>query len=119
MMKLVIKTILIVGVCSLSQMLFPWWSVVVSALVVNAMIPTKARDSFLAGFIGVGLLWLAYAGYLHYKGGVLLSAKITELLHLKFPLFLFIITAFIGGMTGGLGALSGYYLRAFFEKSKA
>ena len=90
----------------------PWWSIAIAAFVTVLLIPLGSGRAFVAGFAGVFLLWFLLALWIDVKNQHILSKKIAEI----FPLggssiAIILITAFIGALVGGLGALSGSYLR--------
>jgi hypothetical protein len=62
----------------------------------------------LAGLIGVGTLWLAMAIYIDYSTHSILTEKINKLL----PLNAFLLTTLVGGLVGGLSALSGALVKS-------
>ncbi|MBD0260643.1 MAG: hypothetical protein ICV83_33410, partial [Cytophagales bacterium] len=53
--------------------------------------------------------WAATALVIHLRNEGILTAKIAGLFALPFPVLLIAITALIGGLVGGLAALSGFY----------
>lgn len=89
-----------------------WWSFAVVALLVALLIHQKPWKAFLAGFSGLFILWFALAFWMDFGNDGVLSAKIASLLPLGGSKWaLLIVTAFIGGLVAGFGALSGSYLR--------
>lgn len=90
-----------------------WWSIALAAFVVAAFIRQTPLMAWLSGFLGIFLLWAVLASWIDVKNQGILSLKIAEL----FPLggsvaMLILITAFIGAIVGGMGALTGSFLRA-------
>ncbi len=110
-MKLIVKVILIALLAYILQMFLPWWAIAISSFVVNAIIHTKAGSSFLAGFLGVFVLWFIAAWRIDAKTDSLLTQKMAELFFVNEPLLLILITAFIGGLVGGLAGLAGSTLK--------
>ena len=117
-MKFILKVILIAALAYLMELFLPWWAVVLSGFLVGALIPTAGYNSFLSGFLGVGMLWLIFAFALHNNSDGLLTTKIAEVFPLGEPVFLLLICALIGGLAGGLGALSGSQFYRLFAKEK-
>ena len=112
-MRLLIK-ILIVSVLSYyGQMLFPWWIVVIAPGLVSLFLHSKSSSSFVSGFLGVGLVWFVLAWYTHEKTEGVLSEKIASLFSLSDAIHLIVLTGLVGGLAGGLGALTGTQLRLF------
>ncbi len=106
-MKL-IYTILGIGIISyFSESLGPWWTGVVVAFLVAAIVQLKPAAAFLAGFIGLGLAWGIAAGIADAENSGILSARIGEMLGGLPGMSLVPITALFGAVLGGLGALSG------------
>lgn len=95
-----------------------WWFFAVIAFLVALMIHQAAGKAFLAGFLGLFLLWSGLALWLDIKNESILSAKIAKLLPLGGSVVaLILITGLLGGLIAGLAALSGSYLRAPGKKS--
>jgi hypothetical protein len=89
-----------------------WWSVAIAAFVVAALIRQTPGKSWLAGFLGVFLLWAIIAWWIDVQNQSILSQKIARLIPLGGSTFLLIlVTAFIGALVAGFGALTGSYLR--------
>lgn len=112
-MKFVISIILI-ALLSYATGLFaalPWYSFVFCAFIVAVAIPQHPLKSLMAGFIALFLLWGLMALWMDMKNQHILSTKVAALLKLGTNYSLLIIlTAFIGGLLGGLAALSGSFL---------
>lgn len=109
-MRFVIQVLLIVTGGFLAESIFPWWTIAVIAFMVCALLPASGFRSFLAGFMGTGLLWLAGALFYSISTDFILTEKVAKLMQLGSPGSLIVITALVGGLVGGLGALSGSQL---------
>ena len=111
-MKLLVA-ILLTGLLALVLGVWlPWWSIAVASLLIGLLIPQRAAKAFLAGFLGIFLLWAIYAFIKDSRNDGLLSAKIAEVLPLGGSSFLLIlVTAIIGGLVGGFGGMTGSFLR--------
>jgi len=91
----------------------PWWSFVITNLIVAAAIPQKPILSFLSGALGVGLLWMTLAIILDQGNDHILSTKVAQILPLKGSYVLLItITSIVGALLGGLASLTGSFVRA-------
>lgn len=89
-----------------------WWIVAVAAFLVAILIPLPPLRSFLNAFIAVFLLWLAITFFVDVQNDHILANRMSELiLKTRHPIVIGIISALIGGITAGLGGLSGSYLR--------
>ncbi len=92
---------------------FNWWIIAVAAFIVAVLVHQRAWKAFLAGFLGVFILWAALAWWIDMKNEHVLSKRIAEVLPLGGSSFLLIlVTALIGALVGGLGGMSGSYLRS-------
>lgn len=90
----------------------PWWSFVVSSLVVSMAIHQKPSKAFLSGFLGLFLLWAGMAFLKDLGNEHILSAKVAQILPLGGSYFvLILVTGLVGGLVSGLAALTGSYLR--------
>ena len=111
-MKLLAAVILTALLSFATGLYLPWWSIAIGAFVSVLLIPLASRRAFLAGFLGVFLLWFLLALWIDIKNQHILSKKIAEIFPLGGSSFaIILVTAFIGALVGGLGALSGSYLR--------
>jgi len=117
-MKVAIKIILIATLAYLVEVYLPWWSVVVVAFIVNALIFTKGSPSFLSGFLGVGLLWIILAWNIDAANASLLSSRVSQLFPIQGTLAILVLTFLVGGLAGGFGALAGSHLRNLIKKKK-
>jgi hypothetical protein len=89
----------------------PWWSFAVSSLVVSVAIRQRPGKSFLAGFLGLFLLWAGMALIKDAANEHILSAKVATILPLGGSyLVLILVTGIVGGLVSGLAALTGSYL---------
>jgi hypothetical protein len=106
--------------CGIIQLFLPWWTLTLAAALVAMLHKSgNRRDAFWAGFWGVALLWLGYVLLIEVQSRAILSPKLAALLHLPaYPPSAWIVTALLGGITGGLGALTGYYLKRIFVKER-
>jgi len=90
----------------------PWWSFVVTNLIIAVALPIKPAQSFLAGAIGVGALWAGLAFGIDLANNHILSTKVAQILPLGGSyIALIIITAFVGALLGGLASLTGSFVR--------
>ena len=111
-MKFLRHFIIILVASFIAQQLFPWWSMAVIAFIASLVMGRSAFESFAAGFLAVGLLWLVMSLYVDWASGSTLSSKIAILFPVKTTFLLRLVTMLIGGVTAGLASLSGYSLKA-------
>jgi len=107
-MKFLFQILAVVIVCFLLQSFLPWWSMAVGSFAMGYLFNNGGSKSFLAGVLGVGLLWFTMSYYIDQTTHSILSEKVGKLL----PVNPFLLTALIGGLVGGLSALTGAWLRA-------
>ncbi len=110
-MKLLIAIIIIIITVGLGQMISPWWILLPIVALVTGGMDLKPWKGFIAGFIGVALLWGVYAIVLNTSNDGILAERIGKLFGGISPMLLILITALLGGIVGGLSGLTGSYGR--------
>jgi small-conductance mechanosensitive channel len=97
----------------------PWWTIAVSAFIVAVLIHQPPARSFLSGFLGIFILWLALSWYIDVANDGILASRIAVLLPLGGSVFMLIfVTAIVGALVGGLGALTGCLLRKLSQNGR-
>jgi len=110
-MKFIITTLLIALLSFVSGLYLPWWGFALAAFLVSALIPQRPGISFLAGFLGLFLLWTLLSWTMDAPNNSILSGKIAVLLPLGgSTVLLILITALVGALVGGGAALTGSYI---------
>jgi len=90
----------------------PWWSFVVTNLMIAIALPIKPLQSFFAGALGVGAFWGGLAFGIDMANNHILSSKVAQILPLGGSyIALIIVTAFVGALLGGLASLTGSFVR--------
>jgi hypothetical protein len=102
-MKFLYQTIATVIGCLAVQYFLPWWTIALVAFGFGYFFNNKGSISFLAGFVGVGILWLIMAYTIDASTHSILTEKINKL----FPLNVFVMMVLVGGLVGGFAALTG------------
>lgn len=115
-MKFFTKLVLIALIGFIGQLFLPFWIVAIAGILVSLMIKTNGLSSFFSGFIGVFILWLVSAFFINQGTDGILSEKMISIIPVGSVTVLIIVTAFIGGLVGGFGALTGSMLSATFSK---
>ncbi len=110
---------LILALSFVLQFFLPWWIIAPVAFGLSLWKSTSARQAFLAGFSAIFFLWAAMALVIHLRNEGILTAKIAALFSLPFPSLMILVTALIGGLVGGIAALSGFYWKQFLKPSPA
>lgn len=118
-MKLIIRILLIASMAYLFSFYLPWWIVMIVSGIVSAIIYSSGVSAFIAGFLGVGVVWFGYSFLLDYADESFFSNKIIELFPFENSIMLILISGVIGGLAGGFGALVGHTFRGLFEKKKS
>lgn len=111
-MKFTTAALLTAILSFISGLFLPWWGIALVSLAVAAMVHQKAWKAFLAGFLGIFVLWAGLAWWIDMKNNSVLSQKVASILPLGGSAWaLILVTGFIGGLVGGFAALAGSYLR--------
>jgi hypothetical protein len=99
-----------------AQSFLPWWSIAVVAFLVGVWQSESALKSFTYGTAAVTLLWLIYAGYQNQQNGGLISEAVGKMLGGVSGTNLLIGTGLIGGIVGGIAAMTGTFFRQLLAK---
>ncbi len=92
--------------------ILPWWSFAITSFIIAIAIHQKAGKAFLAGFLGLFLLWSIIAILIDSANDHILATKVAAILPLGGSYWvLILLTGLIGGLVSGLAALTGSYLR--------
>lgn len=96
----------------------PWWGFVCVSFLVALVIHQVPSRAFAAGFLGMFLAWGGLAWWIDWQNASILSKQIASI----FPLqgssaALLMLTSIIGGLLGGVTAITGSYLRMSKNKS--
>lgn len=112
-MKFLAATILTALLAFISGLFLPWWGIAITSLLVALLVHQKAGKAFLAGMLGVFILWAGMAWWIDMKNNGVLSKKVATVLPLGGnAILLILLTGIIGGLVAGMAALSGSFLRA-------
>jgi hypothetical protein len=111
--KVIIKIGFTAVLAYLFQRMFPWWSVIIASFLISFIISSNGFSSFLSGFLGIALLWFLLAAIVDMKTDSLLVERVAGIFSIPNNFLLILITAIIGGIVGGFGALTGSQLRAW------
>jgi hypothetical protein len=105
------KIILTAVIALLFQLVLPWWSITFAAAGVAYFLYEKPAKAFLSGFLGIFLLWFTLALIINFMNDGVLAGRLANLFSLPSPYLTILITGLLGGLTGGLAALTGTMLR--------
>jgi len=95
----------------------PWWVVAIAAFLAAFFIGKTPGQSFWSGFAAIFIGWTVLALFKSIPNDHILASRVVQL----FPLpnnwiWLLAVTALIGGLVGGMSALSGVLLKRAFQK---
>jgi len=110
-MKFLIQVALTTLLSYIAEQHLPWWTISLCAAVVAIELAPSKMTAFLGGFTAISLLWMIVATSIDVHTNAILSTKIAPLLGFQSSTLLILLTGFVGGMVGGMGALSGQQLR--------
>jgi hypothetical protein len=100
----------------ISGLFLPWWTVAIVAFLAAVFLGKTNAQSFWSGFGGVAVAWLILALFKSIPNDNLLVKKIAQLFQLPHWILVLLITALIGGLVGGMSALSGVLLKKAVKK---
>ena len=106
-MRFILFILLVAGLSALAESFLPWWMIAVVPFGVALLLKMKDGMSFLGGFLGIAIFWFAAALYKDIPNQHILSKRMAELMHLNDYGLLIFVVSLIGGLVGGLAALSG------------
>ena len=119
MIKFFVTLLATTLLCFVASLYWPWWSIAVVASLIACLLPLKPWENFLSGFLGVFLLWIGLTWWIDRANGGMLSARMAQVLPVGGKvIYLHLLTAFVGGLVGGLAALSGNCIRSLFYTTK-
>ena len=117
-MKFLIKFISIALLTVLFEQFLPWWSIALAAFLGGLVIKSRGINAFLAGALGVGLVWLWVAWRIDYQTESILTAKMAGLFQMENKNMMIALTVMIGSIVGAFSAWTGHNFRSLFEKGK-
>lgn len=89
----------------------PWWFAAAIAFGVAFFMAKKPGITFLAGFAAVFVAWAILALLKSLPNNNMLADRVAHLFQLPNWILLLLVTSVIGGLVGGLAALSGALLK--------
>jgi len=95
----------------LSGLILPWWMVAIIAFLAVLFLGKSSVRAFWSGFGGVFIAWAILALMKSIPNDHILAARVAKLFQLPNWLLILFITALIGGLVGGMAALSGILLK--------
>ncbi|HTD98962.1 MAG TPA: hypothetical protein VK668_06725 [Mucilaginibacter sp.] len=108
--------IIILILSFISGLFLPWWVVAIVAFLAAVFLGKTNTRSFWSGFGGVAVAWIILALFKSIPNDNLLVKKVAQLFQLPHWILVLLITALIGGLAGGMSALSGILVKKAFRK---
>lgn len=110
-MRFILVFIGIMALSWLTGFLLPWWNVTLVSFILAVLIRQKPFTAFVCAFLSVFILWFALSYNVDLHNDHILSARMALLIFKKESALLIItLSAFTGGLTAGMGALTGSLL---------
>ena len=110
---------LIILILSFASAYFlPWWIVALIAFLAAYFLGKKSGLCFLSGFGGVFVAWAILALLKSIPNDNMLANKVANLFQLPSWILLLLVTSIVGGLVGGMAALSGVLVKKVFESFK-
>lgn len=91
------------------EIFLPWYSIALAAFVMGYLF--RSRANFLAGFLGIALLWTLKAWLLNSGSASDLADRVAHIFSLTGKEWLMLVMAIVGGMVGGFAGLAGALVR--------
>ena len=89
----------------------PWWSFAITSMLVALLVRQSPFSSFIAGFLGMFLLWFMLAWIKDSANQHILSQRVAPLLKMgSSSMLLIFVTGLVGGLVSGFAALFGNQL---------
>lgn len=117
-MKLIVRLIIIGAFTYFLSPFATWWFGMIVAFGVCYISPSSGLNAFVAGFLGVGLVWMGHAWSIDVQNESAFSTTVAEIMQVGDPILLVFSTGLIGGLAGGFASLSGTTFRQLFVKPK-
>lgn len=119
-MKVAATIVLTIILSFAAGLYLPWQSMALVAFLMAVFIPQKPGMAYLTGFVSMFLFWALLAWWIDAQNDHILSARMATLFPLGgSSLLLILVTGLVAGIIGGLSAMTGSYLRKYYELYRA
>ena len=108
-MKFILQLLGIIFLGYVLEIFLPWYSIAFAAFVMGYAV--RSRANFLAGFLGIALLWTLKAWLIDSSSESDLADRVAHIFSLSGKEWLMFVMAIVGGLVGGFAALAGALLR--------
>lgn len=107
-MRLIVSILLIAILGFVSDFYSVWWSAAVVAFIICLVMKPGGGKSFLAGFLGIALMWFAVSFIADMRNEHILAERMSVLFFkAKNPVLFLIVAAVVGGLVGGFSGWAG------------
>jgi len=89
----------------------PWWMISIVAFLAAFFIGKAPGRSFLSGFAAIFIFWTILALIKSLPNDNILAGRVAALFQLPGWILLLLVTALIGGLVGGMSAMSGVLVK--------
>ncbi len=110
-MKKIFTLLSIALAAYLIELWMPWWGIAITCFLIGLVVPQRVGEAFVVGFIAIFCFWGGYAFIIDQQNEAILSTRVAQIFQLLSPVLLILVTAFIGGLTGGASTMTGVLLR--------
>lgn len=111
-MKTIFSIILIAILALLVHSYLPfWWLIALVAFLISFAFGENSWKSFLAGFLGIFLLWFGLTIYSSINNDFILVDRMSQVLPFKNAILTILVTAILGGLIGGFSSMTGYFMK--------
>ena len=117
-MRLLISILLIAVVAGITSWFFYWWIIAFVAFIVTLAMGLRPAKAFLAGFLGIALLWLVLVLWKDIANEHMLSTRMAGVFGLSSYVLFIIVTVLVGGIVGGLAGWCGGLFRTALQSRK-
>jgi len=90
-MKFITATLLTALLAFISGIFLPWWAMSITSLLVAVLVHQKGGKAFLAGWLGVFVLWAVLAWWIDMTHNGVLTHRIATVLTLRGNIVLLIV----------------------------
>lgn len=109
-MRLFLSILLIAVLSGIVEWFAPWWSLAIVSALIAVLMHLRPGKALLAGFLGIGALWLGFVLWRDIPNEHILSERLAKLFKLPNYTLFIVVTAVLGGLIGGLSAWAGSQL---------
>ena len=103
------KSLLFITVAVLIIQPFVQWWIIIPITAINGWFSKNKKSAIISGSGGVSIAWGILYLYKYFSGGIILTARIAELMQLHNSIILFVVTVSFAAIFSVLGSLCGYY----------